>query len=276
MHHATSKSFHGIPLPTSHSKRIIPSRSIAGSKAIVITQIILRVAIYSVILFVASASVTAEDRFHETLQNNGKSFLAQNSPVPQPPLTTPAQLEESRSLSRQSQQITLPGQTTKAQTAQTGSIWRTIGALLVVLALFLLGAKLWRKHIPVSNIGLPTEAIEILGRKPIEPHLSVYLIRCGARILVVGSSADGMRTLAEVTDPVEVDFLAGICRRTDQENAFAQSLRTWFNRRSSPHAAPEQVLQSFEVDADENEKTIGQLNIDPSPGYDHISETVHA
>ncbi|MCH7988750.1 MAG: flagellar biosynthetic protein FliO [Planctomycetes bacterium] len=182
----------------------------------------------------------------------------------------------SRTLSRQSQQITLPGQTTKTQTAQTGSLWRTIGALLVVLALFLLGAKLWRKQIPVANIGLPTEAIEILGRKPIEPHLSVYLIRCGTRILVVGSSADGMQTLAEVTDPVEVDYLAGICRRSDQENSFAQSLRTFFNRRSSSHATPEQTLQSFEVDDDENEKTIGQLNIDPSTGYDQKSETVHA
>jgi flagellar biogenesis protein FliO len=248
MHLATSSPAGERLIQDSNSESVVFSRlkSIAATKDW--SKTILYTFLSALGLFFASTSATAEEHSYQA----------------------------SRTISRQSQQITLPGQTTKTQTAQTGSIWKTIGALLVVLALFLLGAKLWRKHIPVANIGLPAEAIEILGRKPIEPHLSVYLIRCGSRILVVGSSADGMQTLAEVTDPVEVDYLAGICRRTDQENGFAQSLRTWFNRRSSPHFTPEEAHRTFEEEDDENEKTIGQLNIEPSTGFDQQSETVHA
>jgi flagellar biogenesis protein FliO len=276
MHLATSNPSGEKIIHSSNSESVNFSRL----KAIVVTIDWPKTLLYSflspVVLLFASTSVFAEDSFFQALQENSNSSLSQVSPVSEPLLTTPTQLEASRSISRQSQQITLPGQTTKTQTAQTGSVWRTIGALLVVLALFLLGAKLWRQHIPVANIGLPTEAIEILGRKPIEPRLSVYLIRCGSRILVVGSSADGMQTLAEVTDPVEVDYLAGICRRSDQENGFAQSLRTLFNRQSFPHSTPEQAFQSFEVDDDENEKIIGQLNIEPSLEFDQQSETVHA
>jgi len=235
-----------------------------------------RIAVYSAVLCFASQPVSAQDNFSRALSESSDSFLTRNSPVPQHPPTTTSGPERSRRLSKQGRQITLSGQESNTRVAQTGSLWRTIGALLVVLTLFLAGAKLWRKQIPVANIGLPTEAIEILGRKSIEPRLFVYLIRCGSRILVVGSSADGLQTLAEVTDPVEVDYLAGVCRRPDQENGFAQSLRTLFHRRSSPYATPEKALQSFEVDADENENTIGELNIDPSPEYDQETETVHA
>ena len=255
---------------------MISSHSITDSKAIVLSNIILRIAIYSAVLFCASQAVFATENFTRALQESRDSVLPRNRPVPQQPRTTSSGPELSRTLSKQSQQITLPGQKSKTQVAQSGSIWRTIAALLVVLALFLVGAKLWRKQMPVANIGLPTEAIEILGRKPIEPRLFVYLIRCGSRILVVGSSDNGMQTLAEVTDPVEVDYLAGICRRPEQENGFAQSLRALFHGRSSPRSTPEKALRSFEVDADENENTIGQLDIEPSQEYDQKTETVHA
>ena len=276
MHLATSSSSGERIIQGSNSESMMISQLKTITATIDWPKTVLYTFLAPVVLLFASATATAEDNFYQTLEENNNSVLPQNSFVPEQTLTTPTQLEASRTLSRQSQQITLPGQTPKKQTVQTGSVWRSIGALVVVLALFLVGAKLWRKHIPAASIGLPTEAIEILGRKPIEPHLSVYLIRCGTRILVVGSSADGMQTLAEVTDPVEVDYLAGICRRSDQENGFAQSLRTWFNRRSSPYSTPEQALGSFEVDTDENEKTIGKLNIKPSPEYDQKSETVHA
>ena len=275
MHLATSNPLHENPLPISHFERM-HSRAITGSNVIVLSNIILRIAVYSVVLFSASTSVAAEDRFSQALQENSNSFLPSIYPVPESPLSEPTQLTAPRTLSKQSRKITLPGRSTKPQTSQTGSVWRTTGALLVVLAIFLFGAKLWRKHIPVANIGLPTEAIEILGRKSIESRHSVYLIRCGTRILVVGSSVDGMQTLAEVTDPVEVDHLAGICRRADQQNGFAQTFQTWFNNRSSHHPTPEEALRPFEVDSDVNEKTIGQLNIQPSPEQIHKSETVHA
>lgn len=276
MHLATSNSSGEIIIQGSNSERVLFSRL----KSIVATigwpKTILYTFLSPVIVCFASTSVTAEDHSYEALQENGNSFLPPISPVHQQPRTTSSGPDLSRTLSKQSQQITLPGEKSSTQVTQTGSVWRTVGALMAVLALFLLGSKLWRKQIPMANFGLPTEAIEILGRKPIEARLSVYLIRCGERILVVGSSTDGMQTLAEVTDPVEVDHLAGICRRTDREHGFAQSLLTLFNRRSSTHIVPEQSPQEIEMDADENAITFGQLNIEPATGYDQKSETVHA
>lgn len=260
----------------SNSERMLFSRLKSIVATISRPKTILYTFLAPVIVFYASASVTAEDHFYEALQENGKSFQTQISPVPPQPRTTSSGPDLSRTLSKQSQQITLRGEKSSTQVTQTGSVWRTVGALMVVLALFLLGSKLWRKQIPMANFGLPTEAIEILGRKPIEARLSVYLIRCGERILVVGSSTDGMRTLAEVTDPVEVDYLAGICRRTDQEHGFAQSLLTLFNRRSSTHSVPEQSPQDIARNTDENAITIGQLKIEPSQAYDQTAETVHA
>ena len=276
MHLATSNPFGEKIIQGSNSKRVLFSRLKFLVATIGLPKTILYIFLSPVIVFYAATSVTAEDHFYEALQENGNSFLPRISSVLPQPRTTSSGPDLSRTLSKQSQQIKLRGQKSSTQVTQTGSVWRTVGALMVVLALFLLGSKLWRKQIPTANIGLPTEAIEILGRKPIEARLSVYLIRCGERILVVGSSTDGMRTLAEVTDPVEVDYLAGICRRTDQEHGFAQSLLTLFNRRSSTHIVPEQSPQDIEMDADDNAITFGQLNIEPSQAYDQRAETVHA
>ena len=56
------------------------------------------------------------------------------------------------------------------------------------------------------------------------------LVRLGSKILLLGSSPAGLRTLAEVTDPVDVDFLAGVCRQNDADGTAAQTFRALFNR----------------------------------------------
>ncbi len=63
--------------------------------------------------------------------------------------------------------------------------------------------------------GLPTEALELLGKRTLEPRASIHLVRCGPKILVLGVGPDGIRTLSEITDPIEIDLLAGACRRKD-------------------------------------------------------------
>ena len=95
----------------------------------------------------------------------------------------------------------------------TLSPWSAAGALAVVVGLILVLARLFRRHAPMFSQSLPQEALEILGRRFVDPRQAILLVRIGARILVVGSSANGLNPLGQIDDPVEVDLLAGLCRR---------------------------------------------------------------
>ena len=65
--------------------------------------------------------------------------------------------------------------------------------------------------------------LEILGRRHVDPRQTILLVRIGAGILVVGSSASGLNPLGQIDDPVEVDLLAGLCRRGSQAGAWSTS-----------------------------------------------------
>ena len=93
-----------------------------------------------------------------------------------------------------------------------GSWWGSLASLAAVLGMIVLGARLWKKHGPLARAGLPAEALEVLGRRVLDPRQSIYLVRLGSRILVLGATPAGLSTLSEITDPAEVDVLAGSCR----------------------------------------------------------------
>ena len=60
---------------------------------------------------------------------------------------------------------------------------------------------------------LPTEVVEVLGRAPLAGRQQMHLLRCGNKLLLVSVTPTGAETLTEVTDPVEVDRLSGLCRQ---------------------------------------------------------------
>lgn len=91
----------------------------------------------------------------------------------------------------------------------TGSV---LSALAVIVLVILGGARLWKSHGPRLANAAPREAVEVLGRCRIEARQSVYLVRLGSRVLVLGSSGGELSTLSEVTDPVEVDLIIARCR----------------------------------------------------------------
>ena len=51
------------------------------------------------------------------------------------------------------------------------------------------------------------------GRAPLAGRQHVHLLRCGSKLLLVSVTPGGAETLTEVTDPAEVDRLAGLCRQ---------------------------------------------------------------
>ncbi|MCA9022013.1 MAG: FliO/MopB family protein [Planctomycetaceae bacterium] len=126
-----------------------------------------------------------------------------------------------------------PKQTTTDSTGQpvskrAPSIWGTFGALLVVISIILVGAKLFKKHHPLGSAGLPREVMEVLGKKPLDARQTIHFVRCGSRILILGSSPAGLEMLSEVVDPVEVDLITGMCREGAESARSANSFRNLF------------------------------------------------
>ena len=102
-----------------------------------------------------------------------------------------------------------------------------LGSLVCVVVVILGVAKLFLRKNPFAVPGLPRNAIEVLGRRTVDPRNSVYLVRVGGKVLLLGASSNGLAPLGEITDPIEVATLVNVSRATDPQEA---GLADWFNR----------------------------------------------
>lgn len=102
----------------------------------------------------------------------------------------------------------------------------TLFSLSVIIGLILLCAWVMKKIQPLKVQSLSTDVVEVLGKRPLDPRQQIFLIRCGSRVLLVGSSASGMSTLAEISDPEERDAVIGLCRKPTEESRLAQSFQS--------------------------------------------------
>ena len=99
----------------------------------------------------------------------------------------------------------------KTSPASTGSgLWTTIISLTTIVSGLSFVAYWLRPYLGVTR-GLPVEALELLGRRAIEPKVTIHLVRCGGKVLIVSVSPDGARTLSEITDPIEIQRLVAAC-----------------------------------------------------------------
>jgi hypothetical protein len=111
--------------------------------------------------------------------------------------------------------------------------------LAVVLGLILAAAYVVRRGLPGRQTSLPAEAFCVLGRKSLDQRHSVHLVRLGSRLLLVGGSQNGLATLADVTDPAEVESLVALCRpRPATVKGFAERLARWRGPSESDEALP--------------------------------------
>jgi flagellar biogenesis protein FliO len=107
------------------------------------------------------------------------------------------------------------------------------GSLAVVLGLFFLVAWGMRRAAPRGSVLLPAEVFEVLGRAPLAGRQQAHLLRCGRKLLLVSVTPAGIETLTEVTEPLEVDRLAGLCRQAQPQGptaAFRQIFQQWAPR----------------------------------------------
>ena len=68
---------------------------------------------------------------------------------------------------------------------------------------------------------MPGEVVEVLGRAPLANRQQIHLLRCGNKLLLVSVTPTGAETLTEITDPMEVDRLAGLCQQAQPGSATA-------------------------------------------------------
>lgn len=99
-----------------------------------------------------------------------------------------------------------------------------ISSLAIVLGLFFLVVWISRRAFPKSAAPLSSEVLEIVGRCPLAARHQLQLIRLGRRLLLVSVTPDRAETLAELTDPDEVNHLIGLCRQ-QQAGSITDSFR---------------------------------------------------
>lgn len=102
-----------------------------------------------------------------------------------------------------------------------GWVVRTLGALGAVIAL-MLGLRWMLQHAGRASgsfraqLGAggrsPSGVLFVLGRYPVSRGMSLVLVRVNTRVLLLSQSAEGFRTLSELTDTDEV---AQIIRQTE-------------------------------------------------------------
>lgn len=119
-----------------------------------------------------------------------------------------------------------------ATTSSAPAVLSMFGSLAVVIGLFLGLVWLLRRGSPKSIRLLSSDVVELLGRSPLAGRQQMHVIRFGNRLLLVAVSPDGAETLAEITEPVEVDRIAGLCQQS-QPNSATQAFRQVFGQMTS-------------------------------------------
>ncbi|GAB6165432.1 hypothetical protein JCM19992_14320 [Thermostilla marina] len=94
-----------------------------------------------------------------------------------------------------------------------GTTISTLGAVAFVLGLFFIFAWLLRKAGTKTTVKLPSDAVEVLGQAPFVGKQRLILVRCGRKLVLVAVGDGTAEPLTEITDPQEVDHLAGLCAR---------------------------------------------------------------
>lgn len=101
-----------------------------------------------------------------------------------------------------------------------------ISSLLLVVGLFLGVAWCYRKTLGTTLAGgLPKQVVNVLGRTSISARQQMVLVRFGSKLLLVSVIQGEARTLGEITDPLEVDQLLGLCE-SGQPGSISQSFKS--------------------------------------------------
>ncbi len=128
----------------------------------------------------------------------------------------------------------------RANSGPVSVAW-TFGSLVFVCLMMFFGAKLFKKKMGLNSQTLPNEVLNLLGRKQLTPTQQIFLVRLGPKVVMIGVGTEGLRALSEITDPVEVDLLTGLCQQQEETANNSQQFLRLFRKSlqtSTPIADP--------------------------------------
>jgi len=80
------------------------------------------------------------------------------------------------------------------------------GLAAVILLIWGLSVLL-KRFVQVRGLASSTESLKVLYTMSLTPTRTLYLVRLGERILLIGAGDGGMQTLAEISEPEEVSII---------------------------------------------------------------------
>ncbi|MGB9689995.1 FliO/MopB family protein [Thermogutta sp.] len=130
---------------------------------------------------------------------------------------------------------TTRGPTSTGSSFQRFTPWlTTVGALAMVVGVFLVFAWMLRRVHPQGHQVLPREVVEVLGHTALSARQRLCLIRLGRKVVLVAMSTETIEPITEIDDPVEVDRLVGLCV-SQRPHSSTQTFRQLFNNYVNGH-----------------------------------------
>jgi flagellar biogenesis protein FliO len=169
----------------------------------------------------------ADNTPQPTFREPRNATMASTESVAQPPLPVTPVGRMGTEQSSDPLEQPLPGPSQSANRQEPGSaralpglgqgaksLLQTGVALAIVLALLFGFVWVFKRTAPKSLLPLPIETVQVLGNAPLHGKQHLRLIRLGRRVLLLAVSETTSQTLADVTDPDEVQYLLELCQRT--------------------------------------------------------------
>lgn len=141
---------------------------------------------------------------------------------------------------------------------QSGAFGSMLMALGFVIVLMLGVARVLQRRSPLAIPGVPREAIDVLGRRTVDPRNAIIIVRVGPKILLLGNSGAGLTPLSEITDPIEVASLANICNAAGEQHrtdvtAWVAGLFRRQSDRTEPNSFEHRFGERLMADAQQGE-----------------------
>ncbi len=140
-----------------------------------------------------------------------------------------------------------------------GWFFNTLAALAVVLVLVFVARSMLTKWAGRNAATSHSPVADVLARIPIAPRNHLVLVRLGQRILVLGDSAQGLRTLESISDPQEIAellTLVSASRPASISTGFRQ-LVNHFGQEHDSEAFPDAARRDTDFAADGDDDGLG-------------------
>ena len=88
---------------------------------------------------------------------------------------------------------------------------RVFGSLAIVLGGYFGFVWLTRRFGAKGSSGLPRDVVEVLGQSPFGPGRNLQLVKLGSKLVLLMNSSDGIQSIGEISDPIEVEQMVAKC-----------------------------------------------------------------